>query len=108
MKGVIMNVLMLKLVTGEEVLGELVSKDDSTVTLKNVVGVAVVRGKDGNPNVGFTPFPIHAEPEANIERVFQVKHIVYQYDPAPDFKKNYDQIFGAGIIVPEEKKLILG
>lgn len=102
-----MEILMLKLVTGEEVLGEVESKEPTSITLKNVVGVAVVRGKDGQPNVGFTPFPLHAEPESGITRVFKSEHIVYSYEPAEDFKSNYDQLFGTGLITPP-KKLIVG
>jgi hypothetical protein len=103
-----MNVLILKLVTGEDVLGEVIKNTEVSVTLKNVVGVTVVRGQNGQPNVGLTPFPLHAEPESGIEREFKKEHIVYEYVPAEDFIKNYDQIFGTGLVMPETKKLVLG
>ena len=102
-----MEVLVLKLVTGEEVLGEVVTKDPSFIALKNVVGIAVVRGQDGQPNIGFAPFPLHAEPKSGVERMFKDEHIVYSYEPAEEFVTNYDQIFGTGLITPS-KKLIVG
>ena len=56
-----MNVLALKLITGEEILGEIESESETEFVLVNPVGIAVIRGKDGQPSVGFAPFPIHAE-----------------------------------------------
>ena len=51
-----MNILALKLVTGEEVIGELESQSESEFVLVNPVGIAVVRNKQtGEPQVGFSP-----------------------------------------------------
>ena len=103
----------MKLVTGEEILGE----HESTITLdggdkwcyrlKNPVGISIVRGRDGNPNVGFSPFPLHAEQKTGFEIDIKFEHVVYSYEPAEDFKTNYDQIFGSGIVLPN-KTLITG
>ena len=105
-----MDIKILKLVTGEEVLGE-VFKDGTSadwVKLKNPVGIAVVRGKDGMPNVGFTPFPLHAEPKSGEVFAFRSEHIVYSYVPGEDFCSNYGQIFGSGLVVPPTPKIITG
>ena len=107
MKEVIMDIKVLKLVTGEEILGEVVENIDSHITLKNPVGIAVVRGQDGQPNIGFAPFPLHAEPKSGLTHKFRWDHVIYSYEPAGDFKSNYDQIFGTGLITPP-KKLIVG
>ena len=59
-----MNIAVLKLITGEEVLGELVDVPEELtghLILKNPVSIAIVRGANGQPNVGFAPFPLHAE-----------------------------------------------
>ncbi|CAB4222707.1 hypothetical protein UFOVP1655_192 [uncultured Caudovirales phage] len=99
-----MEIVALKLVTGEDVLGEMTANSPETgIRLKNPVGIAVVRGKDGGTNIGFSPFPIHSEPQTDLVVGFEYIHIVYSYVPAADFIKNYNGIFGAGIIVPENK-----
>ena len=103
-----MNIVICKLITGEEVLGEDVSDDLKLIKLKNPVGIAVVRGKDGTPNVGFAPFPLHAEGKSGTVVAFDRENVVYYYEPAEDFKQNYDQIFGAGIIVPKQQSIITG
>ena len=51
-----MEIKILKLITGEEVLGEVEIESETEVVLVNPVGVAIVRGKDGQPNVGFAHF----------------------------------------------------
>jgi hypothetical protein len=103
-----MEVIALKLVTGEDVLGELVTRSETEIVLENPVGIAVVRGQNGQPNIGFSPFPIHAAQVKDAIVVLKLKHIVYQYTPAEDFISNYKQIFGAGIIVPQQKQIITG
>lgn len=102
-----MDIRILKLVTGEEVIGELVG-DGGKITIKNPVRVAVVRGQDGNPNVGFAPFPPYADEVKDATFDFRLEHVVYYYVPAKDFCTNYEQIFGLGLILPGEKKIITG
>lgn len=103
-----MDIYILKLVTGEEVLGEVIDSDrDGYWRLRNPVGVAIVRGQDGQPNVGFAPFPLHAEQKSGFEIDIAFSNVVYSYVPADDFINNYDQLFGTGIVLPN-KKLIVG
>ena len=103
-----MEIIALKLITGEDVLGEIESQSETEYVIVNPVGIAVVRGKDGTPNVGFTPFPIHAEPKTDATLAFAKKNVVYSYEPAADFVTNYKQIFGSGIVVPPQKQIITG
>jgi hypothetical protein len=103
-----MKILALKLITGEDVLGEIESESETEFVFENPVGIAVVRGKDGTPNIGFSPFPIHAEQKSGATIAINKKNVVYSYEPAQDFIDNYNQIFGAGIIVPPQKSLITG
>ena len=94
--------------SGEEVLGEIFKDGTEDIKLKNPVGIAVVRGKDGTPNVGFSPFPIHAEQKSGVTVALAKKNVVYSYTPAEDFVSNYNQIFGSGIVVPPQKQIITG
>jgi hypothetical protein len=103
-----MKIIAFKLITGEDVLGEVESESETEFVLENPVGIAVVRGKDGNPNIGFSPFPIHAEQKSGATIAISKKNVVYSYVPAQDFVDNYNQIFGSGIIVPPQKSLITG
>ena len=103
-----MIILAMKLITGEDVLGEIESESETEFVLVNPVGIAVVRGKDGSPNIGFSPFPLHAEQKTGATLAISKRNVVYSYEPAEDFKSNYDQIFGTGLIVPKQPSIITG
>ena len=103
-----MKILAMKLVTGEEILGEIESESETEFVVCNPVGIAIVRGKDGQPNVGFAPFPLHAEQKTGATVALNKKNVVYSYTPAEDFVNNYNQIFGSGIVLPPTKSLITG
>ena len=103
-----MKILAMKLVTGEEILGEIESESETEFVICNPVGIAIVRGKDGQPNVGFAPFPLHAEQKTGATVALNKKSVVYSYTPAEDFVNNYNQIFGSGIVLPPTKTLITG
>ena len=101
-----MKILAFKLVTGEDILAEVVEITEE-FKLKNPVSISIVRGKDGGPNVGFAPFPLHAEQKMNSTIDIHRSNVVYYYEPAEDFINNYNQLFGAGIVVPS-KQIITG
>ena len=103
-----MKILAIKLITGEDVLGEIESESETEFVVINPVGIAVVRGPDGKPNVGFAPFPIHAEQKTDSVVALAKKNVVYSYVPAEDFITNYNQIFGSGLVLPPQKTLITG
>lgn len=103
-----MKIYAMKLVTGEELIGEIMIEGENEFVIKNPLGISIVRGKDGSPNVGFSPFPIHAEQKSDTTIALKREHIVYYYIPAEDFVKNYDQIFGVGIILPGQQQIITG
>jgi len=102
-----MEIKILTIITGEEVLGEVEIESETEVVLVNPVGVAIVRGKDGQPNVGFAPFPMHADQKTGESIAFAKKNVIYSYVPAKEFVDNYNQIFGSGIVLPN-KQLIVG
>jgi alpha-D-ribose 1-methylphosphonate 5-triphosphate synthase subunit PhnG len=102
-----MKILAMKLITGEDILAEVDTESEVEFILVNPVGIAVVRGRDGTPNVGFAPFPLHSEQNTGATIAIAKKHVVYSYVPAEDFINNYNQIFGSGIVLPN-KQIITG
>lgn len=109
LQGEKMKILAMKLITGEDVLGEIESESETEFVFVNPVGIAVVRNKQtGEPQVGFSPFPIHAEPRTGATVAISKRNVVYSYEPAEDFITNYNQIFGSGIVVPPTKQIITG
>ena len=95
-----MNVKLIRVVTGEEVVAEVVSETDDTITVQNAL-VVLPTGQ----SVGFAPWATvisKDEPEITMSR----DHIIYVVELQDSISKKYKEMFG-NIITPEEKKLIL-
>lgn len=95
-----MNVKLIRVVTGEEIVAEVVSETDDTITVQNALVVLPT-----NNGVGFAPWATvisKDEPEIIVSR----NHLVYVAEVQEDVSSKYKEMFG-NIITPAEKKLIL-
>lgn len=91
-----MNIKLLRLVTGEDVLAEFQDQGD-TVQLTNPLIVYIRPTETGVPQVGMSQWVPYSA-----SKVFVVEKakVVFVTEPADDIRSNYDRVFGAGIIVP--------
>ena len=92
---------LFRIVTGEEVVAELLSEDDTTVTIQNALVVFPTP-----QGVNFGPWVTVISKEKH-EVVLEKKNIIYMVDVDSDVKKKYNQLFGSKLELPEDKKLIL-
>ena len=96
-----MNVKLIRVVTGEEIIAELLSEDDDTITVQN--GLVVLPTNQG---VGFAPWATvisKEKPEVTMSR----RHVVYIAEVQEDVCKKYNEMFGSKLITPDKKKLVL-
>ena len=95
------NVKLLRIVTGEEVIAELVSESDTTITVKN--GLVVLPTQGG---VGFAPWATVID-DNKPEITLSHNHVVYMAEVSEDVTKKYNELFGSKLVTPNKKKLIL-
>jgi len=97
------NIRIIKLVTGEELLGD-VTDQGLAYSIKNAVIVALVpsRANPQQPSVGLAPWMPYAE---NDPVVIPKQHVVYDAKPVKEMINNYNSIFG-GIITPPKTLLV--
>lgn len=93
----------LKLVTGEELVAEFVAETEDFIELKNPVAAVMQRRQDG-PALGFMPWMQAANGPTF---VIAKDKIVCESEVADEVRNGYNQIFGAGIMVPPQQ-LITG
>ena len=97
-----MNVRLLRITTGEEVLADVVSETEDAITVQNALVVLPTAQQ-----VGFAPWATvidKDQPEIPVRKQF----IVYNIPADPGVVDRYEEMFGVKkIIKPEEKKLIL-
>ena len=99
------EVKALKLVSGEELVAEIVENTENNVTVKNPVATVLQqsRSSEGSLATGFVPWFHAAQGPFKINR----DKIVCIAEVADEVKNGYNQIFGAGIVVPPQQ-LITG
>ena len=99
------NIKALKLIHGEELIVEIEEDNEtsSTITFTNPVACVLQRGKDGAPVLGFMPWMQASNPPYTISK----NHILVMSEVAVEVRNGYNQIFGAGIVVPPQQ-LITG
>ena len=98
-----MSVKALKLVTSEELIGEVVDQTKTTITLKNIVSVAVQQTEKG-PALGFLPFMPYLPKNGTV--TFDSKHVILTEEVDDQMKNQYNSVFG-GIVTPP-KQIITG
>jgi hypothetical protein len=101
-----MNVQAMKLVSGEEIVAEVVKEDVELglITIKNPLAIMLSRNQTGDLNVGFVPFAPYLGNEPTIE--LELKKLQFINEVDEQMKNQYNSIFG-GIITPP-KQLITG
>lgn len=93
----IMDIKFLKLVSGEEIVAEIVKGDG--VKVKNPVtfvptesGAAMVPWMMMSDETTFDLAPIH---------------VMWQGEPHPEIRSIYDQKYGSGLVIPQQEKKII-
>lgn len=98
-----MTVKAIKLVTGEEIMGEVESETSTHITLENPVQVALQPTRTGEMGLSFLPFMPYlgkVKYDIPLDKTILVKEVDEQ------MKNQYNSVFG-GIVVPP-KTLITG
>ena len=96
-----MDCKLIRIVTGEEIIAEVLEETDDTITVQN--GLVVLPTNNG---VGFAPWATvisKEKPEVTMNR----KHVVYVAEVQEDVVNKYSEMFGSKLKLPETKKLII-
>ena len=85
-----MNVKIIKLISGEELIGEF---DEKTNTITNPVVMIPVNDK----SIGFGPWMPYSEDKSFILKEEQIQVIA---SPSKVISNEYSKAFGSGIVIP--------
>ena len=96
-----MDVKLIRLITGEEIVAEVLDWRDGILTVKN--GLVVIPQQQ---QVGFAPWATVIDKD-NPEITLGKQHVIYMVDVDASVKKKYNELFGSKLITPDEKKLVL-
>lgn len=95
------NVKIVRLMNGEELMGELTNDNATYFKLKNVAFVQVMPSQSGNFTIGLLPFAPYAE---ETEFSFDTNHRTTMFSPNVELLNNYNRIYGSGLVVAKSMK----
>lgn len=99
------NLKMTILVSGEHLIGETVEHEDGSATIVNPVSMMPDPNSQGQ-RLMFMPYTQFFEGDEATFKERDIRHIVV---PEESIAKNWKKQFeDTGIVMPDEKKLILG
>lgn len=98
------NLKLIRLISGEELMSEVLNETDTTISIKNPVRVMIMPSKADpkTPTVGFAPWMDFSEEK---EFTIHKAHVIVTSKPVQDFINNYNSMFG-GIIAPSSKLIV--
>lgn len=100
-----MQLKVVKLMSGEEIFGEVVEESDTDITIKNPLAIMLGRAPNGDVQVGFVPFAMYLGREPRV--TFKINNLVMINEVVDERMVNqYNSAFG-GIVTPP-KQLIVG
>lgn len=99
-----MNVKLLKLANGEDLVTEVIDNSGGLVLIKNPLRIVMMPSKADPkmPSVGLAPW---AEFSEDKEIVLDKNHVLCIMNPITEFINQYNSIFG-GIVLPSSKLLM--
>ena len=101
-----MAVMILKLVTGEEIIADVQNPNIDPVVIKNPVRIIVIPSKvdTKTPNIGFAPWADFSD-----DKSFKLDkaHIICIMEPIKEFVNQYNSMFG-GLVVPTSNLIMPG
>lgn len=99
-----LNVKLIRLLNGEELMAEVVSSNDSKVTIKDAIRVVVMPQRDpkASPSIGFAPWLEFSE-DKQVE--LDKSHVLFMVTPIKEFINQYNSLFG-GIVTPSTKLIL--
>lgn len=99
-----MNIQCLKLITGEDLIGEVELRMEGTVMIKDPCAIVMIPAAQNQFTVGLAPYlPFAAKKEFS----FDPDDVVLRFEPANELRNEYSRITGKGITLPPTPKIEL-
>jgi hypothetical protein len=100
------NIRLIKMISGEDLIAEIVVQIENQIIIKNPVRVVVMPSKTNpqSPTVGFAPW---AEFSDEKQFTIHINHVIVTMKPIQEFINQYNSMFG-GIVAPSSKLILPG
>lgn len=97
-----MSIQILKLITGEELIGKIVVQDDAGIVIDNPANIHMAPTQDSRMQLYLIPYAPYAETD---QFTLKTEHVIMQYEPNTDLLNKYNHMFGSGIQIAGTGKM---
>ena len=98
------NLRILKLTTGEELVGDIVEETPEKYRVENPCVLGIAMGPNGKASLQMQPMLIFSEQKkVDINRA----NVIYDVTVAPEIENKYNEIYGSGIVLPKKQGIII-
>jgi|CryBogDrversion2_4_1035264.scaffolds.fasta_scaffold27582_1 hypothetical protein len=99
------NIKCVRLVTGEDIICDLVENTDS-YTFNNPVQLGMVPSQTtGQPTFGFVPFPVYGKDKKDFSMEISKRHVVFVTEAVDEFITQYRSM-NSGIVTPSQGLIV--
>jgi len=97
------NLRILKLTTSEEIVGDLVEETPQKYRMENPCVLGIALNQSGKHSLQMQPMLLFSD-----QKVVDINpiHVLYSVSVAIEIKNKYNEIYGSGILVPPQSKII--
>lgn len=93
-----MTVKALKLVSGEDIIADIVKLDEGVLVLKNPAVIVVQRSEGGQMGVGLQPYTPFATGNVTLYKT----SLIAEFEADMNLVNEYNRIFGSGIVIANQ------
>ena len=98
------NLRILKLLTGEEIVGNITERGGGLISIENPCLLGIAMGPNGKASLQMQPMLIFSEQKV-VE--LQLNHVIYNISVAQEIQNRYNEIYGSGIVMPKKQSIII-
>jgi hypothetical protein len=95
---------ILKLITGEEIVGNITERGGGLISIENPCLLGIAMGPNGKASLQMQPMLIFSEQKV-VE--LQLNHVIYNISVAQEIQNRYNEIYGSGIVMPKKQSIII-
>ena len=95
-----MTLRILRLLTGEEIVGDIVNEDANHYTIENPCTLGIAMTHSGKPALNMQPMLLFSE-----QKVVKInrQHVMFDVSVAIEIQNKYNEVYGSGIVVAKGK-----
>lgn len=99
-----MNIQCLRLISGEDLIGEVELRIEGSVTITDPCAIVMIPAAQNQFTIGLAPFLPFASKK---EFTFNPEDIMLRFDPATELRNEYTRVTNKGLTLPPPSKIEL-